>query len=272
VSAAGLPSPRTVAALVAAGFRRYASYRAATLAGAVTNTAFGVVKVSILFAAAASAGGVVAGYDRAALSTYVWVSQGMLAVVLAFGGGDIALRVRTGAIAVDLGRPVHPVLAWLAEDLGRAGQACLVRFLGPLAVGGIAFGLRVPEHAATVPLFLLSGVLATVVSFGARLLAELTAFWLLDVRGVQTVYMVASNVLCGLLVPVAFFPDWLRVLAYATPFPSTLQAPVDVAVERVSGVDALATLGVQALWAAGLLVAATLVLHRGTKRLVVQGG
>jgi ABC-2 type transport system permease protein len=269
---AGLPPPRAAAALVAAGFRRYATYRQATLAGAFTNTVFGVVKVSILFAAAATAGGTVAGYDRAALSTYAWISQGMIAVVWVFTWTPVALRVRTGDVAVDLARPVHPVAAWLAEDLGRAAQACLVRFAAPLAVGGLLFGLRVPRHAETVPLFVPSAALAVVVSFGCRLLVNLAAFWLVDVRGLVTLYVVTSNVLCGLLVPVAFFPGWLRTLAYATPFPSMLQVPVDLAVERLSGVDALVALGVQAASAAGLLAAAVLVLARGTRRLVVQGG
>ena len=258
--------------LVGAGFRRYASYRAATAAGVVTNTFFGVVKVAILFAAARAAGGVLAGYDRAALSTYSWLAQGMIAVILVFARGELAERVRTGAIAIDLGRPVHPVAAWLAEDLGRAGQACLVRFLVPLVVGGLLFGLRVPEHPATVPLFVLSGLLAVVVSFGARLLVNLAAFWLLDVRGLTTLYMVGASGLSGLTVPVAFFPGWLRTVAYATPFPWMLQTPVDIAVERVSGVDTLLALGGQAAWAVGLLAAGSLVLHRGTRRLVVQGG
>jgi ABC-2 type transport system permease protein len=272
VPPAGLPSAGAFAALVGAGFRRYATYRQATWAGAVTNTFFGVVKVSILFAAADAAGGVIAGYDRLSLSTYSWMVQGMIAVLLLFGRADIADRVRTGAIAVDLGRPVHPVAAWLAEDLGRAGQACLVRFLAPLAIGGLLFGLRVPEHAATVPLFLLSALIGVVISFGARLLLNLTAFWLLDVRGLLTVYMVGSNVLSGLIVPVAFFPGWLRAVAHATPFPWMLQTPVDIAVERVSGVDALLALAIQALWAVGLLAVGVAVLRRGTRRLVVQGG
>lgn len=258
--------------LTVAGFRRYATYRAATFAGAFTNTFFGVVKVSILFAAAGAAGGAIAGYDRAALSTYSWLAQGMIAVIVAFARGEVAERVRSGDIAIDLGRPVHPILAWLAEDVGRAGQACLIRFLAPLAVGGLIFGLRAPERWATGPLFVLSVALAVVVSFGARLLVNLAAFWILDVRGLLTLYMVGSNVLSGLVVPVAFFPGWLTVLAYATPFPSMLQGPVDIAVERRTGAAALATLGVQAAWAAGLLALAALVLHRGTRRLVVQGG
>jgi hypothetical protein len=48
---------------------------------------------------------------------------------------------------------------------------------------------------------------------------------------VLTLYTVGSNVLSGLIVPVAFFPGPLRAVAYATPFPSMLQAPVDIAVE-----------------------------------------
>ena len=260
---AALPSARAWGALVAAGFRRYATYRQATLAGAFTNTVFGVVKVSILFAAAAAAGGTVAGYDRAALSTYTWVSQGLIAVVWVFAWFPIALRVRTGDVAIDLGRPVHPVAAWLAEDLGRAGQACLVRFAAPMVVGGLLYGLRLPQDPVTVPLFVLSAALAVVVSFGGRLLVSLVAFWLVDVRGLMGLYVVVSNVLCGLLVPVPFFPDWLRVVAYATPFPSMVQTPVDVSVERVSGLDAVVALAVQAGWALVLLAAAVLVLLPG---------
>jgi ABC-2 type transport system permease protein len=263
---------RTYWTLVGAGFRRYASYRQATAAGAFTNTVFGVIKVSVLLAAARSAGGSVAGYDRAALSTYTWVSQGMIAMVWMFGWTQVAERVRTGDVAIDLARPAHPVGVWLAEDLGRAGQACLVRFLVPLVVGGLIFGLRPPTRVETVPLFVLSAALAVVISFGCRLLVNLAAFWLLDVRGMITLYVVASNVLSGMLVPVAFFPDRLRELAYATPFPSMLQVPVDVVVERTTGPAALTAVGVQLAWAAAALAVATYVLTRGTRKLVVQGG
>ena len=51
---------------------------------------------------------------------------------------------------------------------------------------------------------------------------------LLDVRGVLTLYVVVSNLLSGMLIPVWWFPDWLRDIARATPFPSMLQAPADL--------------------------------------------
>lgn len=255
-----------------AGFRRYATYRQATLAGAFTNTVFGVIRVSILFAAADAAGGTVAGYDRAALSTYTWVSQGMIAMVWLFSWTQVTQRVRTGDVAIDLGRPVHPIAAWLAEDVGRAGQACLIRFAGPLVVGGLLFGLRVPTRPETVPLFVVSAAVAVLVSFGGRLLVSLVAFWLVDVRGVINLYVLASNVLCGLLVPIHFLPGWAQAVAYATPFPSVLQTPLDIVTERSTGAAALGLIGVQVAWAVVLLGVGVAVFGRGTRRLVVQGG
>ena len=182
----------------------------------------------------------------------------------------MTLRVRSGDVAIDLGRPVHPIAAWLAEDIGRAGQACLIRFIGPLLVGGLLYGLQVPTRWTTVPLFVLSAALAVVVSFGARILVSLIAFWLVDVRGVLTLYVLTSNVLCGLLVPVHFLPGWAQAFAYATPFPSMLQVPLDT--ERYGDAESVGLLAMQVGWAAVLLAVAVRVFDRGTRKLVLQGG
>jgi ABC-2 type transport system permease protein len=267
-----LASLRTGAALAGAGFRRYASYRQATVAGAFTNTVFGIIKLFVLLAVARQAGGTVAGYDAAALSTYTWASQGLISAVWLFQWMPIATRVRTGDVAIDLARPAHPVAVWLAEDLGRAGQAALFRFAVPMVIGGLIFGLRAPTRWATVPLFVLSAALAVVISFGCRLTVNLAAFWLLDVRGLSTLYVVANNVLSGLLVPVAFFPGWAERLAYVTPFPWMLQVPTDILVERHGTGTALGAVAVQVVWGGALLAVATWTLARGTRRLVVQGG
>ena len=59
------------------------------MAGVFVNTVFGVIKLSILLGVADSAGGTVAGYDADSLSTYTWMSQGMIAVVLIFGWTEL---------------------------------------------------------------------------------------------------------------------------------------------------------------------------------------
>lgn len=264
---------RTSFALAGAGFRRWATYRQAMLAGAFTNTIFGFLRCSVMLAVAGGAGGVAAGYRGPQLVTYVWVGQGLLAVVQLWGWTELADRVRTGDVQSDLLRPIHPVLTYLTADLGRAGFAMCTRFAAPLVVGALAFDLYVPHRLTTYPLALLSVLAATVVSFGVRYLVNLTAFWLLDIRGVLVAWLLAANVLTGLYFPLAFLPGWVQpILWYGTPFPSILQAPVDVLVERGSEAHQLSILAVQLGWAAAVLALAVLVQRRAERRLVVQGG
>ena len=63
------------------------------MAGVFVNIVFGVIKLSILLGLAESAGGTVAGYDAASLSTYTWVAQGMIAFVVIFTWTELAERV-----------------------------------------------------------------------------------------------------------------------------------------------------------------------------------
>ncbi|PZF85842.1 ABC transporter permease [Micromonospora deserti] len=263
---------RTFRAITGSGFRRYSTYRQASAAGVVTNLVFGFLRCYVLLAAAGAAG-TVAGYDRGQLATFVWVSQGLLAVILLWGWTELADRIRTGDIAADLLRPVHPVTSHLAADLGRAGHAALVRLLPPVLVGPLFFEVHLPRRWSTVPLFGLSVVVAVVLCFGCRYLVNATAYWLHDVRGPVVLWAVASGVLAGLYFPLRFLPEWLQlVLWLGTPFPSLLQTPLDVLVERDSTATQIGLVALQVCWAASILGACRLVQRRAERRLVVQGG
>lgn len=254
--------------LVRAGFRRHSAYLAATLAGLFTNSVFGLLRVAVLLAVVAQ-NGRAAGYDAASSSTFVWLGQGLLAVVLMWGDGELADRVRTGDVAIDLSRPWDLQAALLAADVGRAGHAVLFRFVPPIAFGALLLPFRWPERWTTFLVFAVSVGLAIVVSFGIRFLLDLAAFWLLDTRGVRGVYNAVGGTLAGLTVPLAFFPDAVRVGLYATPFPAMLQTPIDVFTER-GPLPAL--LAHQLVWAVVLIALGRLVLARATRKLVVQGG
>jgi ABC-2 type transport system permease protein len=114
--------------------------------------------------------------------------------------------------------------------------------------------------------------LAVTVSFAFRFLFNLAAFWLLDYRGVGVLAMVVSTFFSGQTVPIAFFPDWLETLAWAMPFAAMVQAPIEVFLEHVSGLELAGLLALQAFWAGALLLLGRLVLAAGTRRLVIQGG
>ncbi|WP_433608810.1 ABC transporter permease [Dactylosporangium sp. CA-139114] len=256
------------ATLFVLGIRRWSAYRTAAFGAAFTNCVFGLIRSAVMLAVVTTAGGTLGGYDRTATATYVWLGQALAGPVGLFGWGELAQRIRSGDIAVDLARPADPMLSFLAADLGRAAFSLLPRGIPPLLVGALVTGLALPHVPGPYVLGALSVAIASALAFACRWLVNLSAFWLLDLRGPMTLYLVLSNVLCGLVVPVRWFPHWLAVLASATPFPSLLQAPIDV----LTGKAGAATVLTQALWLAGLLVLGRLVFALGARKLVVQGG
>jgi len=273
VAAATLASGRTYLAFLVAGFRRYATYRQAVIAGIVTNSVFGFLRTAVLLAVVATSSGDVAGYDAPRLITFVWVGQGLIAVVLLWAPTELADRIRAGDVIADLLRPVDLVWQHLAADLGRAGFAMLTRFVGPVVVGTLAFELYAPRRPATYALFACSVVLATIVCFGCRFLVNAAAYWLLDARGPQVAWTLLSGVLGGLYFPLWFLPPAAaRLVIVGTPFPSIIQLPLDILVERGSIAAQGGALAVQVGWVVVMLGLCRAVQRRGERMLVVQGG
>jgi ABC-2 type transport system permease protein len=264
---------RTFLALAGAGFRRYSTYRQATVAGIFTNTVFGFLNCYVMLAVSAANSGRVAGYDGRQLATLIWINQGLLATVGLWGDTGLADRIRSGDVVADLLRPIHPVVNYLGTDLGRAAFQVLTRSAVPMLVGALAFALYAPQRLSTYPMFLMSLVLAVLLSFACRYLVNSCTYWLLDVRGAQTAWTVLSTLLGGLYFPIRFLPGWLVVpLWLGTPFPSLIQAPVDIFVERVSTPVQFGLLAVQAMWVALAFAACVLVQRAAERKLVVQGG
>jgi ABC-2 type transport system permease protein len=253
------------------GYQRYAAYPAATWAGVFTNTAFGFIQAYILLAIYRHRHSV-GGYDASDIVTYVWLAQGLLSTVELFGMTELAVRIRNGDIATDLARPVHPFAAGLAFDFGRALYRALYRGVPPFVVGALVFDVTAPSNPFVWLAFLGSVILAVCVSFAFRYLYNCAAFWLLDYRGVSRIAVAVNAFFSGFIIPVAFFPDALRTVANATPFPAMLQRTVDIFVGRAEGTEILLALTVQAGWALVLVAAAYGTFAAGARRLVVQGG
>jgi len=252
------------------GWRRYAAYPWATAAGVFTNTIFGFLQAYILLAIYRHRADV-GGFDARDVVTYVWLAQAMIMPVYIFGWQELALRIRDGSIAGDLARPLDPQRYWLAFDLGRAPYHLLFRGILPFVFGALVFELHYPSPLDAFA-FLLSLTLAVVVSFGIRFLYNASAFWLLDHRGVMTLTVTIVTFFSGMVVPVRFFPHWLRELSYGLPFAGVIQTPIDVWLGKRAGLELAGFLGLQLLWALLLLGCGRLALALGTRRLVVQGG
>ncbi|HZQ82276.1 MAG TPA: ABC-2 family transporter protein [Gaiellaceae bacterium] len=252
------------------GWGRYAAYPWATAAGVFTNTVFGFLYAYVLLAVYAHRTSV-GGFDKADSVTYVWLAQSMIMTVYVFSWWELAWRIRDGSVATDLLRPLDPQRYWLAYDLGRAPYHFFFRGLPPFVFGALVFQLHYPTVLDAIA-FVVSLVLAVVVSFGFRFIYNSVAFWLLDFRGVVTFSTSVVIFFSGMAIPLRYFPHTLRVVCYALPFASIIQTPVDVWLGKRTGLALLGFLVLQAFWAIALLGLGRILLGRATRKLVIQGG
>lgn len=246
------------------------TYRAAAMAGLFTNSVFGVILGSVMLGFYGSVeGNSVNGWSPDDAITLIWINQSLLMVMYLWGWWDVSRTIQTGAIASDFLRPISWYGLWLSRDFGRALPAIFLRMIPTLAIGRLLFDISLPATPERALWFLLAIVLGVWVSFSIRLITNLTAFWLIDHRGIAAISITFGTLLSGMAMPIDFFPEPLRTIAEVLPFQAILMSPINAYLGKGNPVQIIA---VQILWIVILAALCNVVLKRGERRLVVQGG
>jgi ABC-2 type transport system permease protein len=251
--------------------RRHLSYRAATVAGLVTNIFFGLLRASVLSALYGSRE-VVEGLSIQDVITYTGLTQAVIIYLSIFGSYDLMRAVYQGEIAADLLKPVSLFTFWLAQDLGRAVVGFFLRGLTIMVIYALVFDITYPTSLLQWLTLFVSLILSWLISFAYRFLVNLSAFWSPDARGIGRFAFIIVMFFSGFLMPLRFFPDWVQSLAYLTPFPHMLNTVVEVYLGVLTSTELVNALLAQIAWAVALIIVCQIVLRLGTKRLVILGG
>jgi ABC-2 type transport system permease protein len=258
-------------AIARSAFQRQLSYRAANLAGLATNAFFGALRAYVLLALF-GARPLVEGYSVRDAVTFTGLTQALLSFVALFPWFDVLRTIRTGEVATDLARPVDFYGYWWAQDAGRALAQVLLRGLPILLLYALLFDLVLPARLEQWLALPVSLALALSISFSWRFLYSLTAFWTQDAIGLARLGSMVATFFSGFLMPLAFFPDWLRTGMRFTPFPGMIYTPVEIYLGQVSGAALWAALATQLMWAGALYGLARVTAGLAVRKLVIQGG
>ena len=258
-------------ALVSAHLRTELQYRAAAIAGMVTQLVFGLIIVGIYRAFYSSA---VSPQPMALrdVITYVWLGQALLRMLPWNVDRELRLLIRSGGVAYEMLRPLDLYSAWYCRALAWRAAPTLLRALPMVAIAMPLLGMQPPAS-------LTAGLACAAAIGGALLLGcaittlmNISLLWTVSGDGISQLVPVLVVVLSGMALPLPLFPAWAQPLLRVLPFAGLVDTPFRLYVGHLPVSQLPSLLAHQLAWSAALILLGRWVLARGLRRLVVQGG
>lgn len=209
------------------------------------------------------------GFTLAQMLWYLSITESM-AISAPRVAQEVDQDVRTGALAVQLIRPISYPLYRLWSSLG---ERC-VRFSLNFAVSAILvfwFVGGIPISAPGLLLFLLVLPIAFILDFLMLFLIGLGAFWLEDTSGLVLIYSRLLWLLGGLLIPLELFPESWQPILRNLPFATMIYAPARLFVEP-TWTGAIALLLRQGITLLILTICVQWVYRTAVQRIHANGG
>ncbi|EJL47017.1 ABC transporter permease [Brevibacillus agri] len=254
--------------LIRKSYRRNLQYRLSHLVNNVASAVFGLVFIAIWM-------GVLRGkqvhgpYDATTMAHYIAICQSVLWVTAFLSPGlHVQLGVRSGAVSLDMIKPVHYLWYTLSQEFGRLLYNACYRSLPIGILLGLAVGFYVPSHPLTYLLFPLSLLLAVYIAMLLFYLVGISSFWTTEVRWLHLILMSLLFGFGGQMIPVDLLPGILGEVAPFLPFAAMIYYPVMTWLELAPAHG----IAVQVFWAVALTAIALLATGRARRKLEIQGG
>ena len=251
-------------------------YRAAALAGLLTQGFWGVLRICMFLACYA---GLRPDAARPLVLEqvvdYVWLGQACFTLMPIRLDANVAAMMKDGTIAYELARPLDLYSWWYVRSVALRLAPALLR--GPPLVTLAAllpepWALRAPHDLGAAAYFAV-GLLASL-ALSASLTALLSVITTITVNGdgIARLFALCSWLCSGMLLPLALFPDSARWLFEALPFAGIIDTPLRLYVGSLTGEGALLALSRQLFWTVALVWLGRRLLGHALRRVVVQGG
>ena len=266
-------------AVVSARYRMLLQYRAAAFAGLVTQCFWGAIRLMIV-AAFYAASTQAQPMSLPEVVVYIWLGQAFFGMLPWNIDEEFAQKVRDGSVAYDLLRPVDLYAFWYSHTLAYRIAPTTLRAipLGLLAMlvlphlGLAEWALRAPPSWVSGVLFSVSLVGAVALSTTITMLTHISLLWTISAAGMDRIMPAVVTVFAGMVIPLPLFPDWAQPFLRWQPFRGLVDVPFRIYSGNIPPAVALLEIVSQGVWVGCLVWLGRVLLARGTRELVVQGG
>ena len=258
-------------AVLGARIRTLLQYRAAALAGLVTQFFWGGIRVMVFMAFYRSTTAP-QPMDLSETISYLWLTQALLLLLPFRLDADLRAMISDGSVAYELARPTDLYWLWYARAIAQRFAPALLRAVPLYLVAVLFLGLQLPPSLGAAAAFGISLAGALLLSAAISTLMTITMMWTISGEGVWRLLSMLTMFLSGSFVPLPLFPDWSQPLLAIQPFRGVMDTPFRLYIGHLPAGGVLLDLGHQLLWTTFFVLVGRLILARGVNRLVVQGG
>ena len=239
-------------------------YRAALVIWMLGHVLDPLIYLVVWSTVSRSSGGSVGGFTTGEFAAYFVVLMLVNHATFSWLMWEYDYRIRHGTLSFALLRPVHPIHADIADNV--SFKLITFVFMLPIAIG-LAIVFRATLHLSpwAVAAFAPALLLAFLVRFFLEWTLAMVAFWTTRVSAINQMYFVVALFLSGQVAPLSLFPFPIQVAAAILPFRWTIGFPVELLLGRLTPIEALTGLAVQAAWLALSLALLRLVWRAGVR-------
>ena len=262
---------RPYLSVLSARIRMLLQYRAAALAGMSTQLFWGLIRVMI-FEAFYRTATQAQPMTYAEVVNYVWLGQALFALLPWQPDNDVRTMVRTGTVAYELVRPVDLYTFWYSRSLANRIAPALLRSVPLFCLAFLFFGLQAPASPGAAAAWALATVGAILLGGALSNLVNISLMWTIAGEGSMQMLSICIFVFSGMVIPLPLFPDEIQPILDFMPFRGLADTPFRLYMGHIPASQVWSVVGHQLAWTLALVSLGRLLLYRGTRRLVVQGG
>jgi ABC-2 type transport system permease protein len=254
--------------LLRVGVAEAVAYRAEFAVWLLTTT---LPLVMLALWAEVARDGPVGSYSGADFTAYYLAAFIVRQLTGSWVAWDMNREIKEGLISMRLLRPLHPLVAYAAENLA----ILPLRFALSLPVAILVLVVVGQRHLTHDPALLLLFPVAIglgwALSFTVMAIIGALAFFIESTALVFEIWFGLFSLCSGYLVPVSLFPRWIAQTLRYLPFHAMLGLPVEILIGKLSRGEALAELGVGGAYVIFAMAAAVGLFQLGVRRYSAYG-
>lgn len=250
-------------------------YRAAALAGMVTQFAWGFLELMV-FRAFYEAEPEAFPMTMSATASYVWMQQAFLALFATWMmDNEIFEAIASGNISYSLCRPIRIYHMWFSQSTAARVSRAVLRCFPILIVAAFlpkSYRMVKPASAWHFGLFIITLILGLLVTVAFSMFVYVSTFFTLSPQGVRIVFTSMADFFAGAIIPLPFFPPkWQRVLELL-PFASMQNVPLRIYSGSMTGTQMERAVVLQVIWLVVLALLGSGLCRMAEKKATIQGG